>query len=892
MLTPNNAPGQIQEVDLVAHGEEIKRLRLDFTSDTDMLLTLNSAGGNGAHGGQGGVGGIGGQGGRGGDGAAGRPGGSSRYDLNGGPGGNGGNGGMGGPGGRGGDGGRGGNGGNGGKIDVTVTDPRMLMLFFFNIAAGLGGYGGHHGYGGPGGPGGRGGHGGPGGPAGSYTEYYTTYDSNGNSQTQSRTIYGSPGSPGLSGYNGADGPDGPNGSKGSNGTDGSIGNLTLRVVAPDGRVLQQAPTRYDLQITDVIFDDDMADGIFEPNELLIIKKVRLANVGKLDCPEGSTFSFVSTSTITSMNEVVPVPAVPVGQTVELAVDFKARVNNIPEPTTAGPQGFEATIKSNSELIGLQFPLSAAEFALNVKWPLNIASVAAPTQMANGEEQIVQVTIFNSSKRMYGDATDPRTAGQVIVEFYEGLTPIEYPTRTVVLPLQPIMAGDKFVYNIKVRAGISPHFYRVPFRVSLRLRERLIEFTDRNIRITPDWNEYIDAPREGITMFTGPHITLEEYNSWVKLFQILSLPFTIWDIERYAGVSYNVLNSELYPPTGSWKELNKDRILLFPLSSDTEKLAIEWREIIDHFRVGPEEDDNGVVICGVGASLIASQLVTNGDEVDSSGFNFGGKHLIFKPSEKDADKKANEILKKLRNDDPLYYYDILSIDKDLEKTKGKQWSYGDLVINRIPFQKTCRLIFLPSEVSRIGTVNYDDPNGFLLDSNIAQMIFALVHAMPIKHKLKLASAMQKDVRLYNLTKEPIVLNMYSILGLSIYRDIKVDKIHGVLSRHLRVLVAFTQNSPTTMCTRGATIVSHYVADRVGSGMATKLLGTKDSKEFKTLDNALDAIWNENKKEYQELKKEIKKEIESMIKLHKRKELKLFPDNATPRFVWPLQKASGK
>lgn len=29
----------------------------------------------------------------------------------------------------------------------------------------------------------------------------------------------------------------------------------------------------------------------------------------------------------------------------------------------------------------------------------------------------------------------------------------------------------------------------------------------------------------------------------------------------------------------------------------------------------------------------------GDEVDSTGFNFGGKHLIFKPSEKAADKKA-------------------------------------------------------------------------------------------------------------------------------------------------------------------------------------------------------------------------------------------------------------
>ncbi len=95
----------------------------------------------------------------------------------------------------------------------------------------------------------------------------------------------------------------------------------------------------------------MADGIFEPNELLIIKKVRLANVGKLDCPAGSTFFFESTGTVTSMKEVAAVPEVPVGQTIELPVEFKARIKNIAEPTTAGPQGFEATIKSNSELIG-------------------------------------------------------------------------------------------------------------------------------------------------------------------------------------------------------------------------------------------------------------------------------------------------------------------------------------------------------------------------------------------------------------------------------------------------------------------------------------------------------------------------------------------------------------
>ncbi len=40
-------------------------------------------------------------------------------------------------------------------------------------------------------------------------------------------------------------------------------------------------------------------------------------------------------------------------------------------------------------------------------------------MANGEESLVTVTIYNASKRVYGDVADPKTAGQVVVEFYEG-----------------------------------------------------------------------------------------------------------------------------------------------------------------------------------------------------------------------------------------------------------------------------------------------------------------------------------------------------------------------------------------------------------------------------------------------------------------------------------------
>ena len=100
-------------------------------------------GGNGGHGGRGGKGGDGGHGGSGGDGESGRAGNKGGTGCDGSDGGNGGDGGRGGDGGHGGSGNNGANGCRGGDglnsapIQVTVTDPKLFMLFEYDYRAGV-----------------------------------------------------------------------------------------------------------------------------------------------------------------------------------------------------------------------------------------------------------------------------------------------------------------------------------------------------------------------------------------------------------------------------------------------------------------------------------------------------------------------------------------------------------------------------------------------------------------------------------------------------------------------------------------------------------------------------------------------------------------------------------
>jgi len=215
----------------------------------------------GGHGGEGGDGGSGGHGAKGRDGRD-----ATRYSS-------GSNGGRGGDGGDGGNGTDGAPGGHGGHVVVEVDDDasHLLMLVSHAVDAGKGGALGTNGSGGYGGSGGDGGD--------SYrwttTETYT--DSDGNSRTRSRSHYN------------------PGGSDGPPGSSGRPGNASLRAGAPGGRgrftihlkhqdQIAQYPARYDLRLVSFTHRSKNHDGIYEPQEEVLVEKIAVKNVGGMPTP--------------------------------------------------------------------------------------------------------------------------------------------------------------------------------------------------------------------------------------------------------------------------------------------------------------------------------------------------------------------------------------------------------------------------------------------------------------------------------------------------------------------------------------------------------------------------------------------------------------------------------
>ena len=79
-----------------------------------------------------------------------------------------------------------------------------------------------------------------------------------------------------------DGRDGRPGAVISNrlveGTPGKGGNFTIVVRSRDGGE-QEYPSRYNLELVDFDIEDENGDGVFEPGEHIMVKRIRIRNTG-------------------------------------------------------------------------------------------------------------------------------------------------------------------------------------------------------------------------------------------------------------------------------------------------------------------------------------------------------------------------------------------------------------------------------------------------------------------------------------------------------------------------------------------------------------------------------------------------------------------------------------
>ena len=753
------------------------------------VLFVTCRGGDGGHGGRGGDGGMGGYGGQGGYGGMGMNGAnsSSSQGGNGGPGGNGGNGGNGGQGGNGGKGGDGGHAGNGGMCVIQTAIPELFMLVEADCSAGKkgnAGNGGNGGLGGAGGLGGIGGSGGRGGRGGSSKRGGTTY----------HYPHGFSGPYGLPGHKGNPGPNGMAGTRGINGNAARDGGILWVVSSPEGGILYESPTRYDAQVTGYDVVSAIDDGIFEPNERILVSGCRVVNNGGLPLPSGATAFMPSTQTIKFEPTQYELPSEQMlpNHSFVVPITYYGRIFDQPSPNVPGPFVSAAEFHPRVELLGRPFEKSFLCKKLIVQYPVKLAYLRCSENLGRGEVSVLEVGVQNISTMPYGDS--PGSGGRVFLQLHldSRLIPVGSANinassvpytitfdpnvrDSLYIKLHDIPAGQ--TVNVQVTIQMESRaelFDRCLWQADLYLREKLIEYNFDKIRVTPFYTP--QEPTADVLMITDNALTRKEFVFWQKALEILNLSVDFWDAVRYNGISVDQTTNARHQT--SWEGRYKGKLILYPHC----RLDLLWgSDIVRHFH-GPDYQDgslkdfNSSMILFLqdsrpkqrqsdqfhdrGDLAVLRHLAGAGTAIDPPGNGYGGKHL-FPPSASSQPHRKWEKnqLKKMEKEIPQQSATVYYRTVDIKKGNSfLMYNYGQIDMRRIPLLRSCKFVVYDGAGGNLSSVmSYDDLNvtptsiEVPLASSYAQIFLMTMYGMSISSKINLLkSEQQQDATTLKLT----------------------------------------------------------------------------------------------------------------------------------------------
>ena len=437
-----------------------------------------------------------------------------------------------------------------------------------NGAPGRGGDGGNGGSGGAGGSGGSGGAGGWGGSGGSYR------DSNGNYHSYPS---GCSGPPGISGSRGFSGPNGPNGDRGIDGRPAPNGAILWVVSSPDGGVLYQSGTRYDAEVTNLQTVSAIDDGIFEPNERIMVSGVEVVNSGGLPLPAGASAFIPSTKTIKfepihfDMPEMVPT------QTFTIPTTYYGRIFDQPPPNVPGPFVSSAEFHPRIEHLGRPFQKSFLHQKLVVQYPVKLAYLRCAENLGRGEVSVLEIGVQNISSMPYGSC--PGSGGKVVLQIHLdarllpvgsaniGFSAVPYTITydpnirdSMYIELHQIPARD--TVNVQVTIQMESRaelFDRCLWQADLYLRDKLIEYNHEKIRVSPF---YIPRdPAADVLMVTDSQITRKEFVFWQRILETMRVTVDFWDTVRYGGFSVDSRTNTRHQVT--WEGRYPGRMILYP-----------------------------------------------------------------------------------------------------------------------------------------------------------------------------------------------------------------------------------------------------------------------------------------------------------------------------------------
>ena len=743
--------------ELVVKGREEFKVHLGGTKSEQVLL-IDCHGGDGGRGGYGGGGGDGGNGGNGSNGAPGKS--TNVCGRNGGDGGHGGDGGNGGSGGQGGDAGDGGNGGSGGKCLIQTADPKLLMLVEVDCMPGTPGAGAKGGEGGRSGYPGRGGIGGAGGSGGPPISY--TLRSGDNSITTYQ--YTSSGKTGRNGRSGDHGRSGGICLDSTGGGKGQSGGILWAVCGPSvGGKTKTSSTRYNAKVEGFKVTPVLEGGIFEPNEIITVSSVLVHNNGGLALPDGVSVSMCSSLTVNfeASKFEIPQNILKAGQKCTIPFKFYGRLSDLAPPNAPGLHTFKAKFHSRIELLGRPFEKSFFKKELLVQYPIQLGDLCSPEMMDQGELSVISVEVKNISNLPYGRCES--SGGRVVLQlhFDSRLIPLgkitadaQAPyvmsydhslTDSVFIELLQLPPKSKATVNIKVQMESHAEFFdQCLWQVDLHLRDKLVEYNLKNIRVTPKY--YTRKMPADALLVTNEVMTHQEFQFWYHIFHLLGVSFDIWDTALYNG--FSVDNHTGLRHKHSWYGRYHGKLILYPHCNSLELLA--GVDIAHHFhgstfREKPLQEINSSLVVFMPKSKfnemkVLRHLAVVHPSIEVPKNDYSGSHLSMPTLQdspapyKNCEKK---LVKRIEENDLSQAPLLLSRRVRITHIKFLKYSYGQVDIRQVPILKSSKLL-LVGDSERLSDVNVSssDTDITSLASKYGQTILAFLYGISIPTKLKL------------------------------------------------------------------------------------------------------------------------------------------------------------
>ena len=526
----------------------------------------------------------------------------------------------------------------------------------------------------------------------------------------------------------------------------------------EGRVIK-ANTRFDAQVLDLKVESTLKGGIFEPNERIVVSEVRIKNTGGLDLPSGAIASMTNTDTVKFEPCSFEIPAIAVGSEYKIPFRFHGRIFDTYPPNKPGRENFKATLSTRIELLGRPFEKSLFRKEIEVRYPVQLGNLRCPQFVDRGEVAQFSVEVSNVSNLPYGSCKG--SGGRVVLQLHfdsrliplgkvasDGDAPYDVTYNhnvcdSTFVELHEIQPKKTITIRISVlaekNAELFAHCY---WQADLRLRDKLIEYNQQSVRVTPKYDA--QKPSSDILLVTSQNMTNMDFVFWSHLFHTAGVSFDIWDTSLYSGFSIDSRTGAKH--RDSWCGRYAGKTIIY---FHTDPWLFSGSDIArlfhgDNFGQMPLEELNSSLIVFTPQSSNYSEvamlkhLAKVNPKVDIPENAYRGLHLSRPNLKRDPPPYAKcekKIVSKLEKNNPTQLPLLSGRETQLKSLSCFSYSYGSIDVRYLPLLKSSKYLLIDSAGS-FDAGSSPFTADIQLSSKYGQAIVATIFGLSIPAKLRL------------------------------------------------------------------------------------------------------------------------------------------------------------